>query len=252
MSEKRWLIFIIILLTIASNTSASSVYGNIYDFSDFDSPLKNAIVELEENSTRLHYKVSGDGTYFFNISPGTYILKSKYYNNTNNILELIGEENFTIGIHDESRNIDIILFPPIDQESEYLGDINLSGEIETKETDYSIYVLALIGSLVLVSIIASYVLKRRAIPERSSIPEEPLPPENISGEKKVHQKLPDDLKELLDIIIKKGGRITQKELRKEVIYGEAKVSLMITDLEDRGLVKKIKKGRSNIIIIDKK
>jgi len=47
-------------------------------------------------------------------------------------------------------------------------------------------------------------------------------------------ELPDDLKELYDIILKKGGRITQKDLRKEVIYGEAKVSLMIADLEDRG------------------
>ncbi|MHC1584962.1 MAG: helix-turn-helix transcriptional regulator, partial [Candidatus Syntropharchaeia archaeon] len=30
---------------------------------------------------------------------------------------------------------------------------------------------------------------------------------------------------------------------------EAKISLMITDLENRGLVTKIKKGRGNVIIL---
>jgi uncharacterized membrane protein len=78
-----------------------------------------------------------------------------------------------------------------------------------------------------------------------------LPPEKSRGkEERKNIELPDDLKELYDIILKKGGRTTQKDLRKEVIYGEAKVSLMIADLEDRGLIKKIKKGRSNIIIAE--
>ncbi len=78
-----------------------------------------------------------------------------------------------------------------------------------------------------------------------------MPPEKLEKKEESSRiELPDDLKELYDIILKKGGRITQKDLRKEVIYGEAKVSLMIADLEDRGLIKKIKKGRSNIIIAE--
>jgi uncharacterized membrane protein len=59
--------------------------------------------------------------------------------------------------------------------------------------------------------------------------------------------LPQDLKEVLGIITQSGGRLTQKELRKKLGYSEAKISLMVADLEDRGLVKKIKKGRGNII-----
>lgn len=41
-------------------------------------------------------------------------------------------------------------------------------------------------------------------------------------------------------------------MRKEVKFGEAKVSLMLADLEDRGMIKKIKRGRSNIIIAEVK
>ena len=44
-----------------------------------------------------------------------------------------------------------------------------------------------------------------------------------------------------------GGRTTQKEICKELPYSEAKISLMITELEQKQMVKRIKKGRGNII-----
>jgi len=64
-------------------------------------------------------------------------------------------------------------------------------------------------------------------------------------------ELPEDLKKVLDIIVKE-GRITQTELRTKLPYSEAKVSLLVADLEDRGLIRKIKKGRGNILILQKK
>jgi uncharacterized membrane protein len=64
------------------------------------------------------------------------------------------------------------------------------------------------------------------------------------------KSLPDDLSELLDIIQQAGGRLTQKELRSKMKCSEAKVSLMVTDLEDRGLVRKVKQGRGNIILLN--
>ncbi|MEL7662981.1 MAG: LPXTG cell wall anchor domain-containing protein [Methanosarcina mazei] len=61
--------------------------------------------------------------------------------------------------------------------------------------------------------------------------------------------LPDDLKEIMDLIRASGNRITQRELRKKSPYSESKVSLMLSDLEERGLIEKFKKGRGNIIRI---
>lgn len=61
--------------------------------------------------------------------------------------------------------------------------------------------------------------------------------------------LPDDLKEIMDLIRANGNRITQRELRKKSPYSESKVSLMLSDLEERGLVEKFKRGRGNIIRI---
>jgi uncharacterized membrane protein len=92
--------------------------------------------------------------------------------------------------------------------------------------------------------------KRKPVtPEQKEIPSEPPGNTTIPIENRT-MELPDDLRELYDLILKKGGLTTQKEIRKDAKYGEAKVSLMLADLEGRGLVKKIKKGRSNIIIAE--
>ena len=238
------------IIVLIFSAQAAMVYGSIYDFSDFEKPLENVIVEIEENSTRVQYKVFVDGTYSFNVSPGRYVIKAKFYND-NNILEFSGEEKLNISQPDESRNLDLILFPPIDSEFEYLGDINLTGDIETNETDYINYIIIISAALIIISIIIFYILKKRSKSISKTGEPAPLPPEN-KNLNNISDNLPDDLRELYDIILKKGGRITQKDLRKEVIFGEAKVSLMIADLEDRGLIKKIKKGRSNIIIAENK
>jgi uncharacterized membrane protein len=54
---------------------------------------------------------------------------------------------------------------------------------------------------------------------------------------------------ILQALKKQGGRATQKDIRKEIPLSEAKISLMIAELEHKGKVEKIKKGRGNIIIL---
>ena len=58
-----------------------------------------------------------------------------------------------------------------------------------------------------------------------------------------------ELGEVLGIIKNYGGRITQKELREKLSHSEAKVSLIVAELEHLGKIKKFKKGRGNIIVL---
>lgn len=58
-----------------------------------------------------------------------------------------------------------------------------------------------------------------------------------------------DLREILDVIRGHRGRISQKDLRNKLEYSEVKVSLLLSDLEKRGLIKKLKRGRENIVIL---
>ncbi|MEM4156105.1 MAG: MarR family transcriptional regulator, partial [Archaeoglobaceae archaeon] len=100
---------------------------------------------------------------------------------------------------------------------------------EISEEDYSLLVII----LSLTGILIIYTLKRRfGVEKREEI-----------------ELLPEDLRKVLEVIKTEGGRITQKELRRKLGYSEAKISLIIADLERRGLVEKVKKGRGNIIFL---
>lgn len=81
------------------------------------------------------------------------------------------------------------------------------------------------------------------------LPEEDPSPLSLENPEGPEVSLPDDLKEIMSLIRANGNRITQRELRKKSPYSESKVSLMLSDLEERGLIEKFKRGRGNIIRI---
>ncbi len=84
------------------------------------------------------------------------------------------------------------------------------------------------------------------------LPTQPVQQDSASQHPTVRDLLlPEDCRQVLAIIEKNDGRITQLDLRKMLPYSEAKVSLIVSDLESRGLVKKIKKGRGNVLILNR-
>ncbi len=214
----------IILLLLIPTSYAARVHGTIYAWSDFEKPLRNVIVEV--NSTPAQSIVATDGTYSFELPPGSYRITARYYQN--NVLVYYDEEDIRID-REGNFTIDLLLFPPTGSEYEFLGDINLT-DVELKNNDNK-YVYTIF--LIIPAIIIYWLLKKK------------------TGNVETSTELPEDLSNLLEVILKSGGRVTQKELRKKLSCSEAKISLMISDLEDRGLIKKIKKGRSNIIIAQK-
>ncbi len=245
-TKRRFFLLILIISGIIASAQAAKVYGTIYEWSGLETPLKNTIVEV--NSTPSQYVVSTTGAYSFNLSPGDYLIKAKYYRN--NILEYAAEDEIRIDREGDFIH-DLLLFPPTESEYEYLGDINLTGDLELKaESDLKYYLIILIVFLLSLFIIY-WMKKKKNMPIETAAKETTvIPPENIA--KTESTELPEDLREIYGLILKKGGRVTQKELRKEVKYGEAKVSLLIADLDNRGLIKKFKKGRANIIIAEAK
>ena len=65
-------------------------------------------------------------------------------------------------------------------------------------------------------------------------------------------ELSGELKKVVSVLKKNGGRMTQKDIRQEFPLSEGKVSLMITELESMGVVKRIKSGRTNVVVFQKK
>src|SRR3989344_4249785 len=59
-----------------------------------------------------------------------------------------------------------------------------------------------------------------------------------------------DVAEVVGILGRYGGRMTQKELREKMPqYGEAKISLIVAELEAEGKIKKFRKGRGNVLVL---
>ncbi|MFU8767233.1 MAG: hypothetical protein ACNA7I_06170 [Candidatus Methanoperedens sp.] len=248
--QSKKLLFIIILLIygIIPGALAAGIHGTVYSWSDFETPLKNVMVEV--NSTPAQSKVATDGRYSFDLQPGSYLVTAKYYRN--NVLEYFTEEEVIIDIEGEFI-IDLILFPPTGMEHEFLGDINLADVGINNDNNLNGYILVL-GLFLGAAFALGYLYMNKKNPVHAPGNENDV---NIPVSEETTEiegaGLPADLRELLVLVHGMGGRVTQKELRKKLHYSEAKVSLMITDLESRGLVTKIKKGRANVIIsVDKK
>lgn len=55
--------------------------------------------------------------------------------------------------------------------------------------------------------------------------------------------------EVLDVIRRKGGSCPQKDLYTEFDMSQAKVSLLLNNLEERGLVRRFREGRENVVHI---
>lgn len=211
-------IFILMFLLASNVVSAATIRGTIYDL-NLD-PVKNAVIEV--NSTPKQLYVSKDGNYLFELPPGSYLIKAALNN------ESFDEQEIEINKEGDFI-IDLILFPTLEEDKELFEEENLSAFEIKKEKNLLPYILTISLIALLLFLIIFYFIKKRNI--------------------KPKKELPEDLKNLVEVIKKQGGRITQKELRKEIPVSEAKISLMIAELEEKGIIKKIKKGRGNIIIL---
>jgi uncharacterized membrane protein len=254
-----------------SAEGTATIHGAIYEWDTFEL-LENVIVEV--NTTPPQSIVAKYGVYSMNLVPGEYIITASYYEN--NTLTSSAQEIITIS-DDGDYIIDLILLPSYDSdlsEDPYLLNITTSLEadsqaIEDGADDRTLYYVA--GLIILlVAGTALYLFSKKngnkKAADRGQIPAvvddvakvasmESKDEVSSDGTDEVEPEVPDtvplpsDLQEVLDIIGSSGGRITQKDLRGKLRYSEAKVSLIVSDLENRGLVEKFKKGRGNIIII---
>ena len=76
-------------------------------------------------------------------------------------------------------------------------------------------------------------------PAEAAIPEK--------KEEKKPVKLDEDMRKVLQALESNEKRATQKELKGMLRFSDAKLSLIIAELEEGGYVKKFKRGRGNII-----
>ena len=226
---KYWLILpFILILPVAYG---ATVYGTVYSL-DL-TVVDNVIVEL--NSTPTQRDITEQGQYSFEIAPGTYTLTAEEIIDGDIIAKV--EENITI--KEEGIFLyDLILFPAFEElEPEQLEELP-ELDILVDDRNWFDFILIMIFLAILFFIVYHFTVK----PEEEKT-------EKVTQEIIKKEAEESDLDKIVNFIKQEGGRITQKDLRRKFPYSEGKVSLMIAELEERGKLKKIKRGRGNILIL---
>ena len=220
-----WGILLLLLAVIASPAYAAVIHGTVYDL-DLKT-VSQAVVEISTVPKQM--MVSRNGTYSFNVPQGNFVISANLSK-----LGISTSEEITVK-QEGDYVIDLILFPDINEEESLMNEsLDVISYEEPSAPQYWMWAIPVLGLLAVVA--AVYWKKHRKGP---------------SGEhKQSAAKAKPDLAEIIAFIKKEGGRTTQKELRKAIPYSEAKISLMIAELESQGKIKKIKKGRGNIIILE--
>lgn len=225
---------------VIAQENMAEVHGTIYDLWAF-MPLENVVLEVYSGSTLRMQTVIPDGFYSLSLSTGSYTIFAKYYSGA--ALMYDAEENITLQEND-NITLDIIMFPAFEENDFPENYEELPGIEEGEATGVLLAAMAVL--IIIAGTVAYYLMVVRPKRKPGAVKKAEAPPSaKVVG-------LPDDLREVLDAMRESGGRTTQLELRQKLPYSEAKVSLMVADLEHRGLIRKIKKGRGNILVLAEK
>jgi uncharacterized membrane protein len=240
--------FLVILL-FANLALGAIISGKVYDWETLD-PVPGTLIQLYVNATVVSQAVSDNqGRYSLSVGLGSYELISSH---TGGNVSYLYAENVTLVM--ENTTFDIVLFPFDTTIPEItipkLNDTDLDiingsefPEVDITESKPDTSIILLISAVIAVAALIMWL----------SIKKEQTEPEEIEEElKESAGSLPHDLYKLAKAIKAEGGRAEQRKLQKELGVSAAKMSLMITDLESRGIVKRIKRGRGNVITLTNK
>ena len=271
MKTSGLMIIAVLLLVMTGLAHAATLHGSIYDIELNE--LNGVVVEV--NSEPVQRYLSKDGAYSFELNTGEYELTACY--KPDRFQEYATTETIYIK-NDGDFVYDLFLFPDFDVNDEGLildpdlmvVDENIINNVdETAGIKTGIWVVIIILILLIIYYFVSRMKKKSEKKEldelylagkqaKKSLREEmedasmQKKPKNLRVDDVREDNVDPDLKTVLDIIKKEGGRITQKELRKQIPLSEAKISLMISELEHKKIVQKVKKGRGNILILKNK
>ena len=224
-----------------SLASAASIHGIVYD-ADLE-PVDGAVVQVD--TAPIQRVVARNGSYSFEVPPGNYTLSATYsagerHYSTQENLSVQSEGEFTLDL------VFLSFAPPEEIEVEQLPeDLPQTGFTPSPSQNsvfdallfvlVSAFVFLAIAFALLKTMRASRLEKPARRPQKKTAA---VPPVVVTPSQR----------QLLEQLEKAGGRTTQKELRRLLPNAsEAGVSMDLTELEDAGIIKKIKKGRGNII-----
>jgi len=248
MTGKNLFLLAMLAIALCQAAVAASIDGTVYT-SDL-AVARYSLLSI--NTTPTQRVLLEDGTYNITVPRGSYAMQVTYYRENRKY-----EDRLNVTVVDNGQyTYDFIVFSTESNQTQVLvTPTDLSFDAPTQSTSTAVSIGWWPAVLLLVALVAlSLFLSRRqwwqgiapAAAQVRSSQREGNP--KMENEKSVDE-LSDDLAGVLAVIKAEGGRTTQKELRKHIPVSEAKLSMMLTELEASGKVRKIKKGRGNLIVL---
>lgn len=253
-----------LFLLSAFSAAGATLQGTIYDAEL--NVASDVLVEI--NTTPLQKMLAVDGTYSFTVPQGTYMLQARKGDITvTEEVHIAAEGTFTL---------DLFLLPDFLDEDELWQESEEPLFEEEKSFwaaawRYGVAAVILIFAIWRIRVarkkygplpsLFRWRKKRKAAgekegaqkgekaPTKEETMKEKGGPKNLEhfSTSETGSTLPEHV---LSILRKHDGRMTQKELRKELLHlSEAKVSLLLTELEHKRKIEKIKRGRGNVIVV---
>ena len=179
-----------------------------------------------------------EGEYSMELPPGEYEIGAYYYDEAS--LKYCFKER--VAVSGERMQYDLVLFPP--SEVEEIVPYNIGEGSENGFADDSaMQVIA--GTIILLFFLFGFVLYYFIFNKKTD--------EAVTGMKELGRpaeprgELDSEEKGVLKILKTSEGMSTQKELQRIMKCTDTKINLLVSSLEARGLVKRIKKGREKIV-----
>ncbi len=210
---------VIILLLLCHIATAATIQGTVYDL-DLDK-IDKAVIKIDTKPTQS--SVTENGQYSFYVPPGDYQVTAFLLDG--DLILASASHNIEVD-SDGDFKLDLILLPDLREDLQLIEESNqimVSDQFMEEKGNLLVISIAILFFL-LASIIYFLKLKRTGA-------------------------LLDDESLVINLLKKNSGRMNQRDLQRDTPYSKAKVSLLLTDLEHKGKIRKIQKGRGNVITL---
>ncbi len=247
MKGGAWLAVFVFLMPFVLG---ATIHGKVFDY-DF-ALANNSVVRI--NTVPEQVVVAVDGTYSFNIPIGEYTLSAELKDKLGRITYSL-EDKISI-VNNGDYVHDLIMFP-----NNNLSELDLENNVTTPSLPDDIKassqksILFLTGLVLIIIFAWIYCAAFKKCKWKTKLfPDKAKDKEISAPEVKANEPVEETEDELAGVadFIRKNKRVTQKEIRKQFPMSEAKISLMLTDLESQGKIRKIKKGRGNVVVWEEK
>ncbi|MBN2478319.1 hypothetical protein JXB01_03455 [Candidatus Micrarchaeota archaeon] len=212
---------VIALLFILTFLHATTIEGKIINSDTFET-MDNVIIKISGDTT--FQSVFSKG-YNISAEPGEYLLEARYYEDG----EIKYSTKEQVLLKGEKVKYDLVLFP-----ESFTGEYDLEEEEYPEiEGETDLFVVYVLGAAAVAIFIGLLYLGGR-----------PKKQETETGQ---NEPMDEDCEKVIRVLKEQEGRMLQKELREVLNFSEPKMSIIMTELEALGRIKRIKKGREKIV-----